>query len=105
MTNTFRKKPLEIQAIRFQEVFACAYEDWDGLPKWLADAYETGVVLFLHHPDRIVINTLEGDMTAQGDDWIIRGIKGELHPCKADIFEATYEPVVTPTDDIRETTT
>jgi len=26
-------------------------------------------------------------------DWIIRGVKGELYPCKPDIFEATYEPV------------
>jgi hypothetical protein len=31
-------------------------------------------------------------MTAQADDWIIRGIKGELYPCKPDIFAATYEP-------------
>jgi hypothetical protein len=26
-------------------------------------------------------------------DWIIRGVQGELYPCKPDIFEATYEPV------------
>jgi hypothetical protein len=25
-------------------------------------------------------------------DWIIRGVQGELYPCKADIFAATYEP-------------
>lgn len=25
--------------------------------------------------------------------WIIRGISGELYPCKPDIFEATYEAV------------
>lgn len=26
-------------------------------------------------------------------DWIIRGVKGELYPCKPDIFETTYEAV------------
>lgn len=25
-------------------------------------------------------------------DWLIRGVKGELYPCKPDIFAATYEP-------------
>jgi len=28
------------------------------------------------------------------NDWIIRGVKGELYPCKPDIFEATYEKVL-----------
>ena len=37
------------------------------------------------------IKTLEGAMKANKGDWIIKGIKGELYPCKPDIFEATYE--------------
>jgi hypothetical protein len=32
-------------------------------------------------------------MVANLGDWIIEGIKGELYPCKPDIFEATYEEV------------
>lgn len=43
--------------------------------------------------DNIILETLEGTMTASPLDWIICGIKGELYPCKPDIFEATYEPV------------
>jgi hypothetical protein len=39
------------------------------------------------------IVTLEGVMRADPGDWIIRGVKGELYPCKPDIFAATYEPV------------
>ena len=39
------------------------------------------------------INTLEGRMTAQVGDWIIKGVAGEFYPCKPDIFEATYEAV------------
>jgi len=41
----------------------------------------------------VEIDTLEGTMTAAPGDWIIRGIKGELYPCKPDIFAATYDPV------------
>lgn len=42
------------------------------------------------------ILTLEGKMTADVGDWIIRGVKGEFYPCKPDIFEATYEPAEEP---------
>ena len=39
----------------------------------------------------IYIDTLEGKMKANKGDYIIRGVKGELYPCKPDIFHATYE--------------
>jgi len=40
----------------------------------------------------VTIDTLEGRMRCEIGDWLIKGIKGELYPCKNDIFEATYEP-------------
>lgn len=43
--------------------------------------------------EHLTIHTLEGDMRADLGDWIIRGIKGELYPCKDEIFRATYELV------------
>lgn len=43
--------------------------------------------------EELVIHTLEGDMKASKGDWIIKGIHGELYPCKPDIFEKTYEIV------------
>ena len=43
--------------------------------------------------DKIVIETLEGKMTASVGDYIIRGVNGEFYPCKPDIFDKTYEPV------------
>lgn len=42
-------------------------------------------------PVAMDIKTLEGVMHANAGDWIIRGVKGEVYPCKPDIFEATYE--------------
>jgi len=51
----------------------------------VVEAYRTKV--------KRVIHTLEGDMVANPGDWIITGVKGEVYPCKDDVFRATYEPV------------
>lgn len=45
-------------------------------------------------PARFFVKTLEGNMRVSDGDWIITGVKGEKYPCKPDIFEATYEPVI-----------
>ncbi len=44
-------------------------------------------------PSFYMIQTLEGAMRADIGDYIIRGIKGEIYPCKEDIFNLTYEEV------------
>lgn len=84
---SFRKKPVVIEAIQFEgenyaEVYTWA-ELLDGNENqplhWSAD-------------DGLHVQTLEGDMRADAGDWIIRGVKGELYPCKPDIFAETYEP-------------
>lgn len=46
----------------------------------------------------LLIPTLEGIMLGVENDWVIRGVQGELYPCKPDIFEATYEPIYEPVD-------
>lgn len=51
----------------------------------IVEAYQTDV--------EMEIETLEGVMKANKGDWIIRGVKGELYPCKPDVFEMTYEKV------------
>lgn len=92
----YRKKPVVIDAIRCRDAIAAFKSDrWEGAPAWLREAHEhpekTGGLVFL--PKGIAITTLEGTMTALLDDWIIRGVKGELYPCKPDIFEQLYDPV------------
>lgn len=89
-----RKKPVVIEAMLVSELNDLARHDFRKLPKWILDAYEKGAVLFLNHPNRIDINTLEGTMTGNANDWIICGVQGELYPCEPDIFEATYEAVL-----------
>ena len=64
-------------------------------PDWACAAIREGLIRFLNlgTPEvALLIDTYEGTMTARQGDWIIRGVKGELYPCKLDIFEATYEP-------------
>ncbi len=85
----FRKKPIEIEA--FQWLLKGNFINWKSLPKWLTEAYEKGDIFVL--TDGIEIKTLEGWYKANIGDWIIQGIKGEIYPCKPDIFEMTYEPV------------
>jgi hypothetical protein len=42
--------------------------------------------------DQLLIETLEGTMSASPGDWIIRGTSGEYYPCKDDIFRHIYSP-------------
>ena len=91
----YRKKPMEIEA--WQWNFS---DDQEPPPSWMKDAFGRGLnmggaTFQPEHEDgpRICIATLEGTMVARAGDWIIQGVKGELYPCKPDIFKATYEPV------------
>ena len=75
----FRKKPVVIEA--FQLTDGAVWPEWA----------KADVVV---NNGLVQIATLEGVMTADPLDWIIQGVKGEIYPCKPDIFEATYDPVV-----------
>ena len=79
----YRKKPIVIDAIQ---------SITDGLKeKWISDAIKDGIVTIRSYG--ITIKTLEGTMVADETDYIIRGVNGEIYPCKADIFQKTYEEV------------
>lgn len=92
----YRKKPVVIDAFQLNER-GLIEEDWF----W--DAVTRCDIITLHfgkhdpEPAMCKIRTLEGVMTANAGDYIIRGVNGEIYPCKADIFEKTYERV---TDDV-----
>lgn len=61
-------------------------------PKFVSVRKRPIVVAALHWlEDPVVIATLEGDMTCDTGDFIIRGVNGEYYPCEPDIFEKTYE--------------
>lgn len=79
----FRKKPVVIDAIQ--------YTDHERDERALENFIGRDLTWKTSAPPKLVIQTLEGEMLASVGDWIIRGMKGELYPCKPDIFEMTYE--------------
>ena len=102
----FKKKPVVIEAFCLGT---------DAIPSWFMDAERKEVVRvifsekelyaeedgskkqFIQYPYNPVthaeIDTLEGTMTALRGDFVIKGVQGEIYPCKPDIFELTYEEV------------
>ena len=94
--NKFRKKPVVIEAFQMTLTTRWNNSDW---PEWLNEAWnmEAGEegALFIDPDDsdgvRLVIGTLEGCLLVGWFDWIIRGVQGELYPCKDDIFRETYD--------------
>ena len=78
----FRKKPITVEAIQFT-----GHNDIECM-KFCPIATDP-----IDRVASLLIPTLEGIMKCNIGDWIIKGVKGELYPCKPDVFEATYEPV------------
>lgn len=91
MAKKYRKRPLVIEAQQLIRGYAemtimWIQENGGKLTEFnLGEFYEDACYL--------EIETLEGTVTANEGDWIIKGIKGEFYPCKPDIFTATYEKV------------
>ena len=86
----YRKKPVVIEAVQLR------WDTWsemcehakvgkiiDGQPEGQLDGEKIA----------LAIPTLEGVMIANENDWVIRGVAGEIYACKPDIFEQTYEKV------------
>ena len=86
----YRKKPVVIEAFRFYI---------DPMPDWFMDKVSTNEVTlhkYNHNQYGIKeayceIKTLGVIMIANSGDYIVRGVQGEIYPCKPDIFESTYE--------------
>lgn len=89
----FRKRPVEVEAIQ-----------WTGDNYPAVNHFAASHFAVLDEQDRA--NCDDPEATAQvfdvlhstwilvyTGDWIIRGIQGEHYPCRADVFETTYEPV------------
>jgi hypothetical protein len=79
----FVKRPIQIEAVQ-----------WDGENiEEVTRLQLEGSPVLTFSGDNVLVETREGTMMADLGDWIIRGIAGEIYPCKPEIFEATYEPV------------
>jgi hypothetical protein len=85
----FRKKPVVIEAFKWT-----GDQNQTEDPEWIIEAMKKGKVTIpsgAFGKPVMKIKTLEGIMTAIQGDYIIQGIAGEIYPCRADIFEMTYQ--------------
>ena len=84
----YRKKPVIIEAM-----------EWlgqDEVVDWVAENAMNRDIVVHYEEDKpsLDIVTLEGTHKATYGDFIIKGIQGELYPCKPDIFKETYEEII-----------
>jgi hypothetical protein len=83
----YRKKPVIINAT---QLINNEFRSLDNIPFFDCRNWKTG---WDEYGFYVTIPTLEGDMKARNNDYIIKGVSGEYYPCKPDIFEKTYEKV------------
>lgn len=124
----FRKRPVVIEAITFDELVAYGLKDEEIIcPRCKMDHQERGQLaheitcacgheflvasvranihdgvpwsftyqghaITYENDDCYLIPTSEGTINMTRADRLITGVKGEIYPCKIDIFEATYDP-------------
>ena len=98
----FRKKPVVIEAVQLRWDTWGEMCDHAGVGK-LEDGKPEGCYIDSEGKGTktpgasqtigLLIPTLEGLMTARQDDYVIRGVKGELYPVKSEIFHETYEAI------------
>lgn len=94
----YRKKPVEIEAFQYDGDLKNSKGEW-YVPDWAVTAFKSGIMYYdswngREEPCELFINTLEGRHHVSVGDYVIKGVHGELYPCKPDIFTETYEAVV-----------
>lgn len=91
----YRKKPVVIEAFKYDGDLMDSKGNY-YIPKWAEIAFLKEEIFYdsLEEdlpPCELFIKTLEGDMHVSVGDYVIKGVNGEMYPCKPDIFEKTYE--------------
>lgn len=86
------KRPVVIDAVRYVGLDDAGRPEFDTfnepMPRWLHAALNRRTVYA--HRLALLVQTLEGVLVASQFDYICRGVKGEIYPCKPDIFENNH---------------
>lgn len=88
------KNPVIIEAFQYDGDFMNCHGDY-YVPEWAKEAERKGTLFFVGAGE-LYIDTLDGKMHVSVGDYIIKGIKGELYPCKPDVFNKTYTRIKQP---------
>ena len=84
--SKWRKKPVVIEAYDFID------HDSLSVPEWVTKALDDKTLVCNEDGFVYTVKTLEGDRIYKPyEDILIKGVHGELYPCKRDIFFETYE--------------
>ena len=90
----YRKRPVVIEAITFDELVKYGKENGANIVNDMPWSFDYAGHPITHESDECyLIPTSEGLMKCTPQDMLITGVKGEIYPCKLDIFFATYEAV------------
>lgn len=83
-TNKIPYDKIDISRHRIEDIV-------DNPPKWVVDAYLIDIIQFYFDTGILKVKTLEGDHTGTANDYLMRGVQGELYICREDIYKATYD--------------
>ncbi len=84
----YQKKPVVIEAIQYTGM------NLDEIKSFVKNDCK------MNFAGQLQIFTLEDGYNGEAkhiadqNDWIIKGVEGEFYPCKPNIFEKTYEPMI-----------
>lgn len=93
--SKYVKKPVEVEAITFDELVRIGAENADEVIDGMPVEFEyNNHVIKQWNFGQYLIPTLEGEMLITKDDMLITGVNGEIYPCKKEIFEKTYEKCI-----------
>jgi hypothetical protein len=81
------KKPIAV------DVWQLDFANIRFAPDWVKEARQMNRIAYRRKGGYWTIHTIEGPMFADNGDYLIKGVKGELYPCREDIFEETYDVV------------
>lgn len=88
----FRKKPVVIEAITFDELVEHGRTHGGNIVNGMPWSFDyKGQPITHENDDCYLVPTSEGTMRFNRGEMLITGVKGEIYPCKADIFAATYD--------------
>lgn len=94
MPKKYRKKPVVIEAITFEEFVEYGKNNGGNIVNGMPWSFNYNGHPITHENDeRYLIPTIEGHLNFTPQDMLITGVNGEIYPCKKDIFEKTYEAV------------
>ena len=85
----YKTNPCEIEAIQWTNNTSEILEFCQGQATYDVEDCAWQVGKGIPH-ESLIIHTLEGDMEASRNDYIIRGLRGEYYPCKPDVFNIKY---------------